>query len=153
MVKGQRKSAARQSHQSAQQSKGVGSKTTVRSAEVDSRTPTSSSSSASSEAASILAASASKANQLNFTSSSLESFLRRNHLSHCIRTEMLPPTGARGPFRVSAGEKLITIGGIGKQQTSTLGGKLWGSIALASRQKVRIISLKSLFGGRVHGAT
>lgn len=140
--KGHQKSAAPTSRQSQQQ--GKASKTTVRSAAVDSRTPT--------ETPSI-SAYGNNANQLNFTSSNLETFLRRNNLSHCIRTEMLPPTGARGPFRVSVGEKLITIGGIGRQQQSTSTSKLWGSIVLASRQKVRIISLKSLFGGRAHAST
>ena len=84
----------------------------------------------------------------DFTPATLHHFLRVNHLSHVIRTEMLTPAGSFGPFRIADHGKLITLGGIGKQASAkdaTTKGNLFGSIALANRNKIRLIRLESLF--------
>ena len=84
----------------------------------------------------------------NFTPANLRHFLRVNHLSHVIRTDMLAPTTAFGPYRVADHGKLITLGGIGKQapvKDTNAKGNLFGSIALANRHKIRLIRLESLF--------
>ena len=84
----------------------------------------------------------------NFTPANLQQFLRANNFSHVIRTEMLSSSSSTVPYRIGQRKKLITLGGIGKQTTSKGAfekGNLFGSIALANRQKIRLIRLGSLF--------
>lgn len=64
---------------------------------------------------------------------------------------MLPSVSALGSFRVADHGKLLTIGGIGKQKDGKEGkegaGKLFGSVILANRQKIRLIRMDSGFFG------